>query len=89
MFGLESEASVQRRYNLSKTTLQQSRLWGMVHNTVFLITNNTKKRNTSPENIKKLIHLFIFYSTTKHEILQISNHNLLCSLDPPNQGWLF
>ena len=30
-----------------------------------------------------------FYSTTKHKILQISNHNLLCSLDPPNQGWLF
>ena len=29
------------------------------------------------------------YSTTKHEILQISNHNLLCSLDPPNQGCLF
>ena len=34
------------------------------------------------------IHSYI-YSTTKHEILQISNHNLLCSLDPPNQGWLF
>ena len=30
-----------------------------------------------------------FYSTTKHEILQISNHNLLCSLDPPNQSRLF
>ena len=30
MFGLESGPSVQRRYNLSKTTLQQSRLWGMV-----------------------------------------------------------
>ena len=25
----------------------------------------------------------------KHEILQIKNHNLLCSLDPPNQSWLF
>ena len=35
-----------------------------------------------------LIHSYI-YSTTKHEILQISNHYLLCSLDPPNQGWLF
>ena len=32
---------------------------------------------------------YIFYLTTKHEILQISNHNLLCSLDPPNQGRLF
>ena len=30
-----------------------------------------------------------FYSTTNHEILQISNHNLLCSLDPPNQGWFY
>jgi len=30
-----------------------------------------------------------FSSTTKHEILHISNHNLICSLDPPNQGWLF
>ena len=30
-----------------------------------------------------------FYSTTKHEIIQIKNHNLLCSLDPPNQSWLF
>ena len=34
-------------------------------------------------------HISYIYSTTKHEILQISNHNLLCSLDPPNQGWLF
>ena len=32
---------------------------------------------------------FIFYSTTKHEIIQIKNHNLLCSLDPPNQSRLF
>ena len=24
-----------------------------------------------------------------HEILQLSNHNLLCSLGPPNQGSLF
>ena len=38
------------------------------------------------------IHSFIhsyFCSPTKHEILQISNHNLICSLDPPNQNWLF
>ena len=35
------------------------------------------------------IHIFhIFYLTTKHEILQITNHSLLCSLDPPNQGRL-
>ena len=34
------------------------------------------------------IFISYFYSTTKHEILQISNHNLLCSLDPPNQGRL-
>ena len=33
--------------------------------------------------------LSYFYSTTKYEMLQIGNHNLLCSLDPPNQGWLF
>ena len=31
----------------------------------------------------------IFDLTTKHEILQLSNRNLLCSLDPPNQGRLF
>ena len=36
-----------------------------------------------------IIIISYMYSTTKHEILQISNHNLLCSLDPPNQGWLF
>ena len=30
-----------------------------------------------------------FYSTTNHDILKISNHNLLCSLDPPNQSKLF
>ena len=30
-----------------------------------------------------------FYSTTKHEIIQTKNYNLLCSLDPPNQSWLF
>ena len=36
----------------------------------------------------ELFHSYI-YSTTKHEILQISNHNLRCSLDPPKQGWLF
>ena len=30
-----------------------------------------------------------FYSTTKHEIIQIKNHNFLCSLDPPNQSRLF
>ena len=34
----------------------------------------------------ELFHSYI-YSTTKHEILQISNHNLLCSLDPSNQSW--
>jgi hypothetical protein len=34
------------------------------------------------------IHSY-FYSTTKHEIIQIKNHNLLSSLDPPNQGRLF
>ena len=54
MFGLESEASVQRRYNLSKTTLQQSRLWGMAHthilefsyklDTVFLV-NFSRQNN--------------------------------------------
>ena len=38
--------------------------------------------------ISFLIHSYI-YSTTKHKILKISHHNLLCSLDPPNQGWLF
>ena len=32
MFGLESGRRVQRRYNLSETTLQQSKLRGMVHN---------------------------------------------------------
>ena len=26
-----------------------------------------------------------FYSTTKQELIQIKNHNLLSSLDPPNQ----
>ena len=31
---------------------------------------------------------FIFLCT-KHEVLQISNHNLLYSLDPSNQGRLF
>jgi len=40
------------------------------------------------ENLPSM-KLFIFYSTTKHEILQICYHNLLRSLDPPNQGWLF
>ena len=46
-------------------------------------------------HFKLLIYEFLifinsyFYSTTKHEILQISIHNLLCSLDLPNQGWLF
>ena len=25
-----------------------------------------------------------FNSTTNHKIIQIKNHNLLCSLDPPN-----
>ena len=51
--------------------------------TVCLFESNKRK------NINiSFIHL-IFYSTTKHEILQISNHNLLCSLDPPNQDWLF
>ena len=30
-----------------------------------------------------------FYSTKKNEIIQIKNHNLLCSLDTPNQSWLF
>ena len=34
------------------------------------------------------IHSY-FYSTTKHEILQLSNYNLPCSLDPTNQGRLF
>ena len=36
-----------------------------------------------------IFHISYFYSTTKHEIIQITNHNLLCSLDPPNQSWLF
>ena len=40
------------------------------------------------ENKYFIFHSY-FYSTTKHEILQISNYNLLCSLDPPNKGWLF
>ena len=30
-----------------------------------------------------------FCESTKHEIIQITNHNLLCSLDPSNQSWLF
>ena len=30
-----------------------------------------------------------FYLTTKQDIIQIINPNLLCSLDPPNQSWLF
>ena len=34
-------------------------------------------------------HISYFYSTTKNEIIQIKNHNLLCSLDPPNQSRLF
>ena len=38
--------------------------------------------------LKFIFHSYI-YSTTKHEILQISNQNLLCSLDPSNQGRLF
>ena len=33
--------------------------------------------------------IFIFYSTTKHEIKQIKKSQLLCSLDPPNQRRLF
>ena len=33
--------------------------------------------------------IYCFYSTTKHAILQISNHYLLCSLDPLNLGRLF
>ena len=32
---------------------------------------------------------YYFYSATKHEIIQIKNHNLLCSLDPPNQSRMF
>jgi len=44
----------------------------------------------TPRNISYIfIHISYFYSTTKHEILQISKHNLLCSLDPPNQSRLF
>ena len=31
---------------------------------------------------------FIFLFNYKAWTLQISNHNLLCSLDPPNQGRL-
>ena len=34
-------------------------------------------------------YIHIVYSTTKHEIIQIKNNNLQCSLDPPNQSTLF
>ena len=35
------------------------------------------------------IHIFIvFFNTTNHEILQISNHNLLCSLGPVLIGYV-
>jgi len=48
--------------------------------TIFLIRTQTSS---------SIFIFFIFYSTTKHEIIQIKNHNLLCSLDPPNQSRLF
>ena len=35
------------------------------------------------------INSFIFYSTTKHEIIQINDLSLLCSMAPPNQSRLF
>ena len=41
-------------------------------------------------HLRIIFHIFfIFYSTTKHEIIHIKNHNLLCSLDPPNQSRFF
>ena len=43
----------------------------------------------SIESFDNTIFIHIFNSTTKHEIIQIKNHNLLCSLDPPNQSRLF
>ena len=49
------------------------------------------EQNFAAFPFKQLIISFIhnFNSTTKHEILQISNHNLLYNLDPPNQSKLF
>ena len=43
----------------------------------------------APQQVYTPRNISYFYSTTKHEILQISKHNLLCSLDPPNQSRLF
>ena len=54
-----------------------------------------KKNTRGYKNIQKKmlfmvgIHISYFYSTTKPEKIQIKkNHNLLCSLDPPNQSWV-
>ena len=54
---------------------------------IFLIHRG---KNISLKSGIQFFHIFsYFYSTTKHEIIQIKNHNLLCSLNPPNQTWLF
>ena len=42
----------------------------------------------SINTLYSFIHSY-FYSTAKHKKLKIINHNVLCSLDPPNQGRLF
>ena len=51
--------------------------------------NFWRRLNSTISSKLNLIHISYFYSTTKHEIIQIKNHNLLCSLDPPNQSRLF
>ena len=49
-----------------------------------------REEKTGNKDIKQETYFHsYFYLTTKHEILQISNHSVLCSLDPLNQGWLF
>ena len=53
---------------------------------MYKVSNCDRKSQLS--EILIFIHSYI-YSTTKHEILQITNHNLQCRFDPPNQGWLF
>ena len=59
--------------------------WWKLSVTTFIINLLYKNKNVSSN---KLIHSY-FYSTRKHEIIQISDHNLPCSFDPPNQGLLF
>ena len=40
-------------------------------------------------SFSSFIDILYFYLTTKHELLRLNNHNLLCCVDPPNQGRLF